>query len=82
MALYVSIDESYSVTKLNGLDCVVHAADGYTLQDGRTITKKIAQYELKHGDIRLYKYDDFELMDAKASGSVRGIDWALKIQKL
>jgi len=74
MALYVSIDEGYTVYKLNGLDAVVRESNGYTLQDGRKVTKKIAQQELKSGSFNLYDYDE--------DGSARGGDWTLKIRTL
>jgi|TARA_R110002060_G_scaffold9059_1_gene13479 hypothetical protein len=57
MSLYVSIDESYSVYKLSGLDSVVRNCDGYTLQDGRKVTKKIAQKDLKSGSFNIYDYE-------------------------
>jgi hypothetical protein len=82
MSLYVSIDESYSVYKLSGLDSVVRSCDGYTLQDGRKVTKKIAQKELKSGSFNIYDYEQDDLEEAKENGSVRGIEWTQKIQTI
>jgi hypothetical protein len=82
MALYVSIDEGYLAKKLSSLDSVVNESKHYTLQDGRKITKKIAKDELKLGSFNLYDYDKDDLAEALENGSVRGIDWALKIQTL
>jgi hypothetical protein len=82
MALYVSIDESYTVYKLNGLESVLSESNAYTLQDGRRVTKKIAQQELKLGSFNLYDYDNDELGEAKENGSVRGVEWIIKIQRL
>ncbi|MBQ4839793.1 hypothetical protein [Pseudoalteromonas luteoviolacea] len=82
MALYISIDENYCARKLNGLIGVLRESEGYTFQDGRIVTKKLAQLELKSGSLNLYKYDDEELEQAKLNGSVRGGDWTIKILKL
>ena len=82
MALYISIDEGYCVSKLNGLIDVVRESEGYTFQDGRTVTKRLAQQELKSGSFNLYEYNEEELEEAKLNGRVLGIDWALKIQKI
>ena len=82
MAIYVSIDESYAVSKLNGIDAVVKACDGYYTQDGKLITKKIAKEELKGGFMNVYEYDSEEQETARDNGSVLGIDWRLKIQTI
>ena len=82
MALYVSIDESYSVSKLNSLQAVVDECANFTTQDGRKVTKAIAKKELASGSFNVYDYDEYEIEDAKIKGSVRGVDWELKIQSL
>lgn len=82
MALYVSIDEGYSVTKLNGLEYVVRECSGYTLKDGSKVTKTVAQQKLKNGSFNVYEYDTDGLEEAKRNGFIRGVDWTLKIQKI
>ena len=82
MSLYISICENYSVSKLNGIDSVVRRCKPYTLQDGSSVTEQLARQELKNGSFNIYDYDADELNEAKQSGSVRGVDWIMKIQKL
>lgn len=82
MALYVSIDEGYCVFKLSGIDAVVEAALEYTLQDGRKLTKALAKKEIKNGSFNLYDYDEDQLADAIENGSVRSVDWTIKIQTI
>lgn len=82
MALYVSIDEGYSVRKLSNLKSVVRECEGYTLQNGKPVTLASAKNQLKMGSFDVYEYDEYELKEAKQNGSVRGIDWILKIQSI
>lgn len=81
MSLYASIDESYSVHRLNSINAVVKACEGYYTRDGQTITKSVAQKKLKDdGFLNVYSYNEEELADAQEDGSVIGIDWTYKIQ--
>jgi len=82
MAIYISIDESYAVYKLKGMDGVLKECAGRYTRDGRVITKKVAQEELKDGSFNAYQYDEDELIEAKERGSCIGVDWAVKIQKI
>ena len=82
MSLYISICESYSAQKLKSLDAVVETCKGYYLQDGRIVTRKLAQELLKDHSFNVYSYDEDELAEARENGYVMGADWALKIQKL
>lgn len=82
MALYISIDEGYLAKKLSGLDSVVNESKPFTLQNGTKVTRKIAKTELKLGSFNLYDYDKDDLVEALENGSVRGVDWTLKIQTL
>jgi len=82
MALYVSIDEGYSVKKLSGLKAVVRECENYTLKDGKAVTLDVVKAQLKSGSFNVYEYGDDELLEAKENGNVRGVDWTLKIQAL
>ncbi len=82
MALYVSIDECYSVRKLSSLKQVVEECSPYTLQDGSPVTKNAVRKELEQGSFNVYEYDEYELEEAKEKGYASGVDWTLKIQTI
>jgi len=82
MTLYVSVDESYSVRKLNGLKQVVQECASYTHQDGSRVTASSAKAALKSGSFNVYQYDSDDLEEAKSNGYVRGVEWTLKVQAL
>ena len=82
MALYVSIDESYSVRKLSSLKQVVKECSPYTLQDGTPVTKNVAIKQLEQVSFNLYDYDEDQLEEAKEKGYASGVDWILKIQTI
>ncbi len=80
--LYASVDEGYFIQKLNGIKEVVSSCEGYTTQDGRKVTKAIARKELKTGMLKVYEYTEDELEEAIENGSIRGVDWTMKIQSI
>ncbi len=82
MSLYVSIDESYSVFKLNGLNAVLKECAPYTLQDGRRLTKALVKKEIEDGYLNLYDYDEDQLIEATEKGCVHSIEWTIKIQAI
>lgn len=82
MAIYVSIDESYSVNKLSGINAVVQTCKGYFTRDGKPITAKLVKEGLQTGSFNVYQYDSEELEVALENGSVIGVDWLLKIQTI
>jgi hypothetical protein len=82
MALYVSIDEGYSVTKHTSIQALVELCASYTLQNGEAVTAKVVKRELKNGSVKVYDYDADDLEEAKANGSVRGVEWIYRIQAL
>jgi hypothetical protein len=83
MSTYISIDESYSVRKFKNLTEVLEMCNRYYTQSGKAITKEVIAIELKEfGQLNLYSYDEDELQEAQEDGSVIGIDWQYKIQKI
>ena len=82
MALYVSIDEGYSITKHTSIQALVDLCAKYTTQKGEPVTASVVKRELKQGLLKVYEYDADDLEEAKAIGSVRGVDWVYRIQAL
>ncbi|GIA99643.1 hypothetical protein [Vibrio cholerae] len=80
---YISIDEGYFVTGLKNLDAIVAECVGLYTEQGDKVTTKSQAKELlsESRQIRLYEYDEDELVEIKNGKSLRK-DWILKIIKL
>ena len=88
MAIYVAIEEGYSLQRLNSLKEIAAFSKrlGLTHKDGAVVTIRSASSALKQeGALRVYNYDTETLAALTEGASIREIDlpdWAYKINKI